>query len=122
MSSRLIAALATCAALAAAPVLADPGHGRGHGFYRQPQNHVVVNRTVVYRNAPRVVYRSAPRVVYGAPAYYAPAYYPAPVVAYAPPPVYVGYGGHYRGGHDDDAWQWVAGGALAGAILYGINH
>jgi hypothetical protein len=117
MSPRLIAALATCAVLASAPVLADRGHGRGHGFYRQPPKHVVVKRTVVYREAPRVVYRAAPRVVYGAPAYY-----PAPVVAYAPAPVYVGYGGHYRGGHDDDAWKWVAGGALAGAILYSIDH
>jgi hypothetical protein len=116
MSPRLIAALATCAALAAAPAFADRGHGRGHGFYRQPAT-VVVKQKVVYRSAPRVVYRSAPRVVYGAPAYY-----PAPVVGYAPPPVYVGYGGHYHGGHDDDAWKWVAGGALAGAILYSIDH
>ena len=114
MSKRLIATLATCAALAAAPAMADPGHGRG--FYRQPPARVVVKQRTVIYPAPRVVYRSAPRVVYARPAYY-----PAPVVAYAPPPVYVGYGGHH-GHHDDDAWKWVAGGALVGAILYGIDH
>jgi hypothetical protein len=116
MSKRLIAALATCAALVAAPAMADSRHGHGHGFYKQPHSRVVVKqRTVVYRE-PRVVYRSAPRVVYARPAYY-----PAPVVAYAPAPVYVGHYGHH-GHHDDDAWKWVAGGALVGAILYGIDH
>jgi hypothetical protein len=34
--------------------------------------------------------------------------------------VYVGYGSHHHG--DDDAWKWVAGGALVGAILHGIDH
>jgi len=115
MSTRLIAALATCALLASAPVVADPGHGRG--FYRQSPKHVVVKQKVVYR-APRVAYHRAPRVVYARPAYY-----PAPV--YAPAPMYVGGYGHYghHGHHgNDDAWKWVAGGALVGAILYGIDH
>jgi hypothetical protein len=108
MSTRLIAAIATCAALAAAPALADRGHGRGYGFYRQPHGAVMVERTVVYR-APR-------RVVYVEPAYYpAPVYYGAPVV-------YAGHHHHRGCGHDDDAWKWVAGGAIAGAILYGLDH
>ena len=116
MSTRLIAAaIAACATLAATPALAD----HRHGFYRQPPGAVVVERTVVYRNAPRVVYAE--------PAYYPePVYYPAPVY-YAPPPVYyapgpVYYGQRHYHGHDDDAWKWVAGGAIAGAILYGIDH
>jgi hypothetical protein len=108
MSIRLIAAIASCAALAAVPAHADRGHGRGHGFYRQPPGAVVVERTVVYRAPPRVVYVE-------------PAYYPAPVY-YAAPVVYAGHH-HYPGySHDDDAWKWVAGGAIAGAILYGIDH
>ena len=116
MSIRLIAALVTCAALVAAPAQADRGHG--HGFYRQPHGAVVVERTVVYREAPRVVY--AEPAYYPAPVrvvYTEPAYYPAPA-----PVVYVGHS-HYRGcGHGDEAWRWGAGGALAGAILYGIHH
>jgi hypothetical protein len=112
MSIRLIAAIVSCAALAAAPAHADRGHGRG--FYRQPHGAVVVERTVVYR--------AQPRVVYAGPAYYpAPVYY-GPPASYGPSVVYAGHHHHRGCGHDDDAWKWVAGGAIAGAILYGLEH
>lgn len=108
MLSRLLVPVALCATLVAAPAFADRGHKRHHhhkGYYTE------VQRTVVYREP---VYRMVP----------APVYLGAPVVV-APPAYYHGYGRpvhhHHHGcGHDDDAWKWIGGGMLMGAILHDI--
>ena len=105
MLPRLIASLAACAVLASAPALADRdrhgrGHGHGHGgdrYYRE------VHRTVVYE-----------------PVYVAPRRVYVPRGRYYHEPRYVEHHHHHGCGHDDDAWKWIGGSILVGAVLADI--
>ena len=125
MLTRLLATLTASAVLAATPALADRDRHHHHRdrYYRESYGTVVyqpVYRTVYV--APRPVYREvyvAPRRVYRE-------------VRVSPEPVYVDERyyydqpryehHHYRGCGHDDAWKWIGGSILVGAILHEAVH
>lgn len=115
MLTRLLATLTASAVLAATPALADRDRHHRHGgdrYYRE------VHRTVVYRPVYRQVYIE-PRPVYRE-VYVAPApVYVEQVYAYDQPR----YEHHHRRGcGHDDAWKWIGGSILVGAILHEAYH
>jgi hypothetical protein len=116
MLTRLLATLTASAVLASTPTLADRDRHHRHGgdrYYRESYG------TVVYRPVYREVY------IEPAPVYREVYVEPAPVYAgrsyYYDQPRYEHH--HYRGcGHDDDAWKWIGGSILVGAILHEAYH
>jgi hypothetical protein len=105
MLSRLLVPVVVCAALAAAPAFADRGHKQHHrhdGYHREAY------RTEIHY---RPVYRVVPPPMVVAPA---PYYYGRPGRGYAV------HHHHHGCGHDDDAWMWIGGSMLMGAILHDI--
>ena len=117
MLSRLLAVLSASLVLAAAPAFADRDRHHRHGgdrYYRESRT-VVVYRPV-YREVyvePRRVYREV--YVEPEPVYVRQSYQ-------YDQPRYVEHH-HYHGcGHDDDAWKWIGGSILVGAILHEAYH
>lgn len=125
MLTRLLATLTASAVLAATPALADRDRHHHHRdrHYRESYG------TVVYQPVYRAVY-VAPRPVYRA-------VYVAPRRAYrevyaSPEPVYVDERyyydqqrhehHHYSDCGHDDAWKWIGGSILVGAILHEAVH
>ena len=125
MLTRLLATLTASAVLAATPALADRDrHHRHHGgdrYYREAYarpypvyREVYVETRPVYREVyiePRRVYREVyvqPEPVYVSRSYY----YDQPRYEHH----------HYRGCDHDDAWKWIGGSILVGAILHEAVH
>ena len=117
MLNRLLAVLSTSVVLAAAPAFADRDRHHRHGgdrYYRESR--------------PMVVYRPVYREVYIEPAPVYREVYVEPRPVYVrrsyqyDRPRYVEHHHHHGCGHDDDAWKWIGGSILVGAILHEAYH
>jgi len=119
MLTRLLATLTASAVLASTPALADRDRHHRHGgdrYYRESYG------AVVYRPVHRPVYREV--YIESRPVYRE--------VYVGQEPVYVERRYHYdqpryehhhrRGCGHDDAWKWIGGSILVGAILHEVAH
>lgn len=125
MLTRLLATLTASAVLASTPALADRDRHHHHRDRYHRESYGTVVYQPVYRTvyvAPRPVYREvyvAPRRVYREvyvepePVYLERSYY-------YDQPRYEHH--HYRGCGHDDAWKWIGGSLLVGAILHEAVH